>query len=200
MKYLFTPLKPVLLNLDKNVCFLDIKVNKDNEVFIIGCDWCSICNGIIETAKQNIINNPLLINRIDFKKLQIFNTQLSRVLSNRNVIPSNVQIKEWCYNTFKQINNNLLLLSLIYLKLELIELRWCPFKRSKETYYRNKDNRYLILNDETVFEVGKILTEHEIITCNNCPNIVNANWKYTKSNTMSIFQPLLDYMMKEINK
>ena len=53
MNYLFTPLKPSLHNLDKNVCFmnvqgLDYMINNN-------CDWCSICNGILETAKQNII-------------------------------------------------------------------------------------------------------------------------------------------------
>ena len=46
-----------------------------------------------------------------------------------------------------------------------------------------------------IYEVGKILSIHETITCNNCPKVVNKNWKYTKSNKHSIFQPLLDYIM-----
>ena len=84
--------------------------------------------------------------------------------------------------------------------MEFLELRWCPFKRSKETYYRNKDPRYLEPTEKIMYEIGKILNEHETITCNNCPNIVNTNWKYTKNREPSIFQPLLDYMMKEIDK
>ena len=90
------------------------------------------------------------------------------------------------------------MLSSIYLKLELIELRWCPFKRSKEFYYRNKDHRYLIPTEQIIHKMGKILSEHETITCNNCPRIINEKWKFTKSNKKSIFQPLLEYMMEQI--
>lgn len=82
----------------------------------------------------------------------------------------------------------------------MIELRWCPFKRSKEFYYRNKDNRYLEPTEKIIYEIGKILSEHDTITCNNCPRVINEKWKYTKSNKLSIFQPLLDYMVYEINK
>ena len=64
---------------------------------------------------------------------------------------------------------DLLLFSQIYLKLEMIELRWCPFKRSKEFYYRNKDKQYLEPTEKMRYEVGKILSKHETITCNNCP-------------------------------
>ena len=46
--------------------------------------------------------------------------------------------------------------------------------------------------------MGKILSEHETITCNNCPRIINEKWKFTKSNKKSIFQPLLEYMMEQI--
>ena len=53
MNDLFTPLKRILHNLDNNVCFLDIDEKFNN--IRISCDWCSICNGIMETAKQNII-------------------------------------------------------------------------------------------------------------------------------------------------
>ena len=28
------------------------------------CDWCSICNGAMETVKQNLIKNPDLINYV----------------------------------------------------------------------------------------------------------------------------------------
>jgi hypothetical protein len=200
MNYLFTPLKPVLHNLDENVCFLDIAENKKTISFIVGCDWCSICNGIVETAKSNIVKNHKITKSIDFEKLKIMDKYLDFILVDRTEKLTNEKIKEWCENIFGKISIDLLLFSQIYLKFEMIELRWCPFKRSKEFYYRNKDKRYLEPTEKTIYEVGKILSKHETITCNNCPKVVNKNWKYTKSNKHSIFQPLLDYMIHEIKK
>ena len=73
MNYLFVPLKPVLHNLDKNVCFMEIDDKYSN--IRISCDWCSICNGIVETAKSNIVKNPKLVKRIDFENLKIYDKQ-----------------------------------------------------------------------------------------------------------------------------
>ena len=198
MNYLFIPLKPVLHNLDKNVCFMDIDDKYSN--IRISCDWCSICNGIVETAKQNIITNPKITKSIDVDKLKYFDKYLDFILVDRTEKITNEKIEEWCENTFGKISIDLLLFSQIYLKIEMIELRWCPFKRSKEFYYRNKDKRYLEPTEKMIYEIGKILSKHETITCNNCPKVVNEKWKYTKSNKHSIFQPLLDYMIDEIKK
>jgi len=196
MDYLFIPFIPALDNLDKNVCFLEIDDKYNN--IKISCDWCSICNGIIETAKLNIINNHDLLKKIDFEKLREFDKYLDYILIDRRKKLMKKQIEEWCQDTFQAKSSDLLLLSRIYLKVEMIELRWCPFKRSKQFYYRNKDKRFLNPTNKIIYEVGKILSKHDTITCNNCPKIVNDNWKYTKSDTKSIFQPLLDYMMEEI--
>lgn len=198
MNNLFRPLIKTLSDLEKNVCFLQISNKYEN--IKISCDWCSICNGITETAKNAIIKNPELIKEIDFDKLKYIDKYLNNILINRKTKVSGQQIEKWCKDTFGYINSSFLLLSRIYLKLEMIELRWCPFKRSKQFYYRNKDARYLKPTPTMVNEIGKILCEHDTITCNNCPKIINENWKYTKSNTKSTFQPLLDYMMEEIEK
>ena len=197
-KYLFTPLKPALYNLDKNICFMEIDDKYSN--IRISCDWCSLCNGIVETAKQNIIKTPKIIKSVDFENLKIMNENLDSILVDKTDRLTNDKIEEWCENTFGKISSDLLLFSQIYLKFEMIELRWCPFKRSKEFYYRNKDKRYLEPTEKMIYEVGKILSNYETIRCTNCPKVVNENWKYTKSNKQSIFQPLLDYMMEEINK
>ena len=194
---IFHVLKPGLSNMDDNICFLDIHEKYEN--IKIACDWCSICNGIFETLKQNLIENPDLIKEINMKKIYFCNKYLDFVLNNRKTKITNNEIEEWCKKTFIKKTNDLLLLSSIYLKLESIELRWCPFKRSKEFYYRNKDKRYLLPTEKAIHKIGKILSKHETITCNNCPKIINENWKYSKSNKNSIFQPLLDYMMNEIN-
>jgi hypothetical protein len=194
----FHILKPAITNMIDNICFLDIHEKYEN--IKIACDWCSICNGVFETVKQNINDNPGLIKEIDIQKIKFFDKYLDFVLNYRTKKISDSEIEEWCNNTFRKKTNDLLLLSRIYLKLELIELRWCPFKRSKEFYYRNKDHRYILPTEKVFHKMGKILSEHETITCSNCPKIINDNWKYTKSNKKSIFQPLLDYMTEEINK
>ncbi len=203
----FEILKPALKGLENNVCFLNIDINK---CIIINCDWCSLCNGVIETVKQNLISNPELINKIDFKKLLSFDNYFDDVLINRKFKLTNQDIENYCNNTFHKITIDLLLISKIYLKLEQIELRWCPFKRSKESYYRNKDNRFLNPTEKSIYEIGKILANNDTITCNNCPKIINDNWKFGKCNTTqmglcpldttkSIFQPLLEYMINDIN-
>jgi len=153
----------------------------------------------METVKQNVIKHPTILKQIDFEKLKIMDTYIDFILIDRKEKLTNKQIEKWCEKTFGKITIDLLLLSSLYLKGEMIELRWCPFKRSKKFYYRNKDKRYLEPTEKTIYKVGKILSNYETITCNNCPKVVNENWKYTKSNTQSIFQPLLDYMIKEIN-
>lgn len=197
--YGFEPLKPALKNLDENVCFLnDSQTSIYNMSFIVSCDWCSICNGIIETSKQNIIKTPELLKKINFNKLDISDRYLNFILSNRSEKLSNEQIEQWCIKTFGTITINYLILSKIYLKLEMIETRWCPFKRSKELYYRNVDKRYLEPTEKMMYEVGKILSTDETITCNNCPKIVNKEWKYSESNKNSIFQPLLNYLIEDI--
>ena len=194
--HVFHILQPALHNLEKNICFLDIDDKYEN--IKISCDWCSICNGVFETAKQNIIDDSSLLKKINIKNLKFVDAFLDTVLRNRTRKITTDEIKSWCKKTFNNVTNDLLLLSSIYLKLELIELRWCPFKRSKEFYYRNKDHRYLIPTEQIIHKMGKILSEHETITCNNCPRIINEKWKFTKSNKKSIFQPLLEYMMEQI--
>lgn len=198
MWYLFAPLKSTLYNLDKNVCFLDIDDEYTN--IRISCDWCSICNGIVETSKSNIVKNPKLVTVIDFEKLKTMDKYLDFVLVDRSEKLQKEKIEEWCENTFGNKSNDMLLFTQIYLKIEMIELRWCPFKRSKKYYYRNKDKRYLEPTEKIIYEVGRILSNNETITCNNCPKLVNEKWKYTKSNKQSIFQPLLDYIMEEIKR
>ena len=187
------PLKPALKKFNENISFLDI--GEDNE-FVYYCDWCSLANGILYTAKENIISDITLLDKIDFNKLNIFKLYLDWVLIQRTNKVSNEDIINFSRNNFGEINNSKLnTLSEIYLKLELIELRWCPFKRSKESYYKNKDKRFLFPDEEIIQEVGKILKENETVTCNNCPDIVNKNWKYTKSNNKSHFQPVLEYLL-----
>lgn len=195
----YTPLLPALRGLDTNVCFVMEK--GFFPIFRVSCDWCSICNGILETAKQNIIRDPELIAYIDFNRLRYIDIYLDFILADRTDKITADTTRIWCEQTFSRTTPELLLFSSVYLKLESVELKWCPFKRSKELYYRNKDARYLLPTESIIYEVGRILAqpEHETITCNNCPKVINEHFAFTGSNTDSIFQPLLDSMMIEIN-
>jgi hypothetical protein len=131
-------------------------------------------------------------------EIKVLDSRLDFILVDRKEKVTDDQLYQWTKNTFNTVNNQTLLLGGIYLKLELVERRWCPFKRSKEFYYRNKDNRFLDPTEQVINEIGDILNKYETITCNNCPKIVNEKWKYTKSNTKSIFKPLLDHLMEQI--
>lgn len=183
---------PLLDGINENVCFMTIP---DETAFKIGCDWCSLVNGCLETIKQNCIKHP--DKRYLIRNMQVYDTYSDLALLKRTTKLTDTDAKEWCKKTFGAIDDDLLLFSRIYLKLEMIGLRWCPFRRSRKSYYRNKDKRYLPVSKQTIFEVGRILETHETITCNNCPKIVNDNWQYAKCDTQSIFQPLLDAIVSE---
>jgi hypothetical protein len=199
VKYYFTPLKPALKNLENNISFLNLIPNRTTMPMMIGCDWCSICNGVMETVKHNVLNDPSLINLIDFKSLSVAFDYFEDALSSRSEKLSDKVIEEWCEKTFGSKTIKLLLLSKLYLQLELIELSWCPFKRSKETYYRNQDKRFLNPSEELYYEIGRILSStDEIITCNNCPKVINETINHS-SQPNSLFQPFLDYIIDDIN-
>jgi hypothetical protein len=74
-------LKPALRNLNNNICFLDIHEKYEN--IKIACDWCSICNGVFETVKQNINDDPGLLKEIDVQKIKFFDKYLDFVLNYR---------------------------------------------------------------------------------------------------------------------
>ena len=196
MTCLFAPLKPALHGLDATVCFLQIGAHHAN--IAVSCDWCSICNGILETATQNLVQNPALRARINFPPLRRFDAYLGFILVERRERVADDEIHDWCERTFGEKTVGLLLLSQIYLKCERIELRWRPFRRSVALYYRNKDPRYVEPTDHTIRRIGEILSRYETITCTDCPKVLNHAWRHPRSNRRSMFQPLLDYMSVEI--
>lgn len=188
--YYFEPFKHLLIGIKYNVSFMEIECDFRN-----GCDWCSLCNGLLETARINLQRNPDA--PLDITKIEILNSYFDIVLANRK---TKVIADEWCLAIFGKITRELLLFSQIYLKVEQIELRWCPFKRSSETYYRNKDARYLEPSVQMMYEVGKILATNDTITCNNCPKLLNQCDQFPRATTPSLFQPLLDAMLREIEQ
>jgi hypothetical protein len=91
------------------VSFLDIGENDD--VFIVGCDWCSIVNGIVETARQNIRGNDGLLSLIDFERLKIADGYLDFILCNRAAQVTQAQTVRWCQATLGDCKPDLLLFS-----------------------------------------------------------------------------------------
>jgi hypothetical protein len=110
---LFIPLKHTLHNLDINNKYDNIRLS--NDAF-------SICIKIMETAKQNIITNPYLLNQIDFEKMKYIDKYLDLMLVEK---PKNIE--EWCIKTFGKTTFELLLFSQIYLKFEMIQLLFTQY-------------------------------------------------------------------------
>lgn len=189
----FFPLKDLMKDLDKNICFL--KTSYD-PILVLGCDWCSLVNGIIKTAIDNLKDNLLLIENIDFIKLDKSIKYLEFCIKDRKEEIKIEDINNKCLSFFGLINEKLFILTYSYILLERIELTYCPFKRSCELYYRNLDERYFPYNKENMIEIGKILSDYERIECSNCPKIINKNTEKKDDSVVSILQPLKDFLIE----
>jgi hypothetical protein len=196
----FIPLRRCLQGLADNVSFLYIDLPENLEAFRASCDWCSICNGMIHTAVENLKRQPWLASTIDCGILRV-SEFLDQALARRRHTVSQDEIMLWCQRTFHHLTPSLLTVSKIYLQLEQVELRWCPFKRSKAFYYRNRDPRYITPTLENIQKIGEVLARDETVSCERCPREVNAALpprNETGTVPVSIFQPLLDHMVSEL--
>ena len=191
-------LRCALFNIETNVSFLQIDM-KGSDFISLSCDWCSIMNGMIETAKTNLLYDPTLSDLLDMPNLNYVSDFLRKCLKKRKDQITDDKINKFCLKTFNQITYPLYVVSKIYLQLEDIETRWCPFKRAKEFYYRNSDPRYFSVSETNFYSIGKILSKYDNMTCNNCPKIVNNEWVPLGTTKPSVFIPLLEWMVKDIN-
>jgi len=182
---------PALKNYRDNVSFL----NTDDVFFKIGCDWCSLNNGLLETVRQNCVKDNTLLEKIDTSFLQSATTFFDFVLIFRKEEISDDKIVHWCYKNFNSCDAKKHLLGKLYLQLEEVELRWCPFKRSKEFYYRNKDIRYFTPSQENLHKIGKILSRQDKIECSKCAEFINLQQK--KEEGDSAFSFLVDEIVKK---
>lgn len=200
--FIFNILKPATKGFSDNISFLRIintnECSYDDFYLIVGCDWCSLNNGMIETVKQNLLKNPTLIDQIDVSKLKCVNNFFSCVLYFREKRITDIDVFLWQQNNFLSDDPRLFSISKLYLQLEQVELRWCPFKRSKEYYYRNKDHRYTTPTIPNIYKIGKILSEHDTVTCELCPELVNNDNQFKNVEVSeSIFVPFLNYLIEE---
>ena len=189
---LFFPLICLMNNLNNNICFL--KTTYD-PTLVLYCDWCSLVNGIIKTAIDNLKIDISLVEKIDFIELDKAIKYLEFCIKDRKEEFKIDDINNKCLSFFGSVNDKLFIITYIYLLLERIELTYCPFKRSCEFYYRNDDERYFPYNKENMLEIGKILSRQERIECSNCPRIINKNSEQINESVISILQPLKDYLV-----
>lgn len=189
------PMRPILNGLSKNISYINVGIA---DLLKISCDWCSLCNGVIETARQNLIENPELWKHLNESDFIIIDKYLNFILDERKIEVTQTQIDHFSDLNFGTNTTIQSLFSMCYLKFELIELRWCPFKRSGEFYYRNKDRRFINPTKENIRLIGAVLMKEESITCNNCPSIVNENANVFIEEQSSHLDHLFDDLIKYI--
>jgi hypothetical protein len=178
------PLKPLLHNVGDNISFLNI----NNCVFSVSCDWCSIVNGVFETVRINLNENPELLEQVDFDKLKkglyFINDDWSKERINR--YRTKIFGKILTEDNAERLN----LITKFYAYSEETEEKWCPFKRAAKLYYRNP--KYMSLSERNIRKFGKIISKTNI-KCQNCNFELNKTIKRKKMDNY-IFQPILYYL------
>ena len=199
--------QPYLLNdLRKNVCFLHNPDKKLSPQFVMHCDWCSLLNGICHTIKTNAGNGDEAARRIgvaahDFERAEAY---MRFAMASRNNEEKNAFVRDadaYCEENFgTSAHESLRVFSRFALRLERVELVWCPFKRCAEDYYRNFDERYANnpspQAEEALYRrLGAMLGD--TVECKDCALEFNAEFPMEGSNTRSIYQGLLDALCND---
>ena len=121
--------------------------------------------------------NPHLIHKI--KRWKDLKAALSLFDMWNSIFGNKIMSKtEFCRARFGiHTNRKLLIICGLYLQLEAIELYYCPFKRSKKYYYRNRDKRYMDIpySYRQSWNMGKILAQHlsPHADCHKCAPCIN---------------------------
>ena len=144
----------MLNNLRKNVCFLHNPDKKLSPQFVMHCDWCSLLNGICHTIKTNA--GPATKPRgASVSQLMISSGPRPTCASPWRVATTRMKTRfcgdadAYCEENFgTSAHESLRVFSRFALRLERVELVWCPFKRCAEDYYRNTDERQVIHRPE----------------------------------------------------
>lgn len=175
--------------LRQNVVFLSVNYP---ETLRVSCDWCSIINGLVHTALEEL-QGGTIVSSIDSTTVRNIASVLYDRIRYRTTITKQ-DITEWIHSklpTTLRGSVDVWSFAYLYIVLERIELRWCPFKRAVG-YYRHKDTRYANLpvdplTRRSLLEIGRILDKDHTIKCTNCPALVNQNTQYRNTNQSSIF-------------
>ena len=186
-----------------------------NGIDKVGCDWCSIINGILELlileteqyySSDNFNPNNLLIP----SSIKQFSDKWTSLM--RRKIPGFLKIDDRGRPSINQIKVFTTILDdtklndcqknisiefiteIIRLKniVEIIETRYCPFKHLTEI---NFDRPYYYYSSNNIKELKmaqEILRERGQIRCDECVEIINSNKNYIYKISPSIFD---DYMI-----
>ena len=197
---------PHLLDgLRSNVCFLHNPGKKLSPQFVMHCDWCSLLNGICHTIKTNAGRGEDAARVIgvasrDFERAGAY---MRFAMASRNNEDENAFLRDadaYCEENFGCTHESLRAFSRFALRLERVELVWCPFKRCAKDYYRNTDERYAKNPsreaEEALYKrLGAMLGD--TVECRNCAAEFNAAFPMEGSNTRSIYQGLLDALCND---
>ena len=197
---------PHLLDgLRQNVCFLHNPGKKLSPQFVMHCDWCSLLNGICHTIKTNagIGTDAARVIGVASKDWERAEAYMRFAMASRNNEDENAFLRDadaYCEENFGCTQESLRVFSRFALRLERVELVWCPFKRCAEDYYRNADARYASTpspeNEEALYKrLGAMLGD--TVECKNCASEFNAEFPMEGSNTRSIYQGLLDALCND---
>jgi hypothetical protein len=159
-----SPLNPIVflltLQLIRSYKNKKIKLRKDIDVTFsrlntgfmnkLDCDWCSIVNG-----SSHVLSKYKTPDNNFWLKIAIIYMKLSQLFRKKQI-----DVHNYDMNELKKI-------------LEQTELRWCPFKSMKKTYYRNKNSKFINETEETIRLAGKYLSKFDTIECMNCSKELN---------------------------
>ena len=195
----------LLQNLHKNVCFLHNPDKKLSPQFVMHCDWCSLLNGICHTIKTNAGTGADAARVIgvasnEFARAEAY---MRFAMASRTDEDDDAFLRDayaYCEEAFGSTHESLRVFSRFALRLERVELVWCPFKRCAEDYYRNADERYANnpspQAEEALYRrLGAMLGD--TVECRDCAAAFNAAFPMEGSNARSIYQGLLDALCND---
>lgn len=142
-----------------------------NRIYALACDYCSIINGALQCAHEELIKDPSRIALCGSLHPLKWAALSALFFREDNNVPDDV-VDAFCLKHYRTINDDLRTFATAYLLLEKIELRWCPFKAAVD-YYRNSDPRFFPSSSDYLYYVGLILDQYDQITCDQCNYIIN---------------------------
>ena len=193
-------------NLEKYISFTRFNDGYDK----IYCDWCSICNGLLEYSLDIIfsnINNKKINNIGELKSIDNNLILLKNIYYCYNTSPEKLLKKSKYKNVISEkINKNIFVKKkeaviknindVVILKeaLELVEQTFCPFLHLKKINFK-RDYYYYNPNNSKDLEIAKkILIKNKKITCHNCVKIINKELE-EKKNDYKFFGDYLKYLI-----
>lgn len=187
--------KPLTIGYPKNVgAFVSFTRVPFDPAVKISCDWCSLCNGILEYIKQSItmeLENAEYIDEF-FKSTMVSLFLLTYVAFIPFWIPYLLGISphtkdEWIdtdtlFKTKDQIlprstSNGLYMVASMYNLIQGYEPRWCAYRHMKDIFVSHPKYQHFIdcKNYDMLYRSGKVLSTYGKIDCHRCSDLLNTD-------------------------